>query len=345
MYPLFRISIVFLLILLTACGQAVSNATQTFIKPPSSTVLPTNSIDLDLSSTPSGARISSTPTIKATFQKTSFPSTITPTAYPTDNPTLKPITEITSTVTPPGLDLLSDPSLAKSSPDGMWVWENEPGDTVSGKELGTTHFVRADGKREWRVQPKENEIGNWPKAYYEPFFWYPNEPYVYLVGQVCCADGPGSAYIYTSLVRLNLNTGLFSVQVPLGSYHSFSFSPTGKYMNRITVGEHSIHITRLMDGHEIVIQLPESYDFGAGYWSPDGKRFVVYVCESDNPSEGICNKRPILLFEPETAAYKVIIADTTGQYWDSNWIDATHFQLTNGTETKIFDVDTGKFTQ
>ena len=340
MFPFLRILILSLL-LLTACGQAASCPTQTNNPFTSSTASPTNSIALVFSPTSQGTRIPSTPTVISTLQKTSFTSTYTPTPYPTDLPMPTP------TAAPPGLALLSDPFLAKSSPDGMWFWENKPGDSMSGKLIEITHFVHVDGKREWRVQPKIEEIRNWHKAYYEPFFWSPKEPYVFLVGQVCCGDGPGTAYIYTSLVRLNLSTGLLSIQVPWGSYHSFSFSPTGRYMNCATVGEHSLHITRLLDGHEIEIKLPERYhDFGAGYWSPDGKRFVVYICETNNPIEEFCQKRPILLFEPETEAYQVIIADSLGQNWDTKWIDATHFQLKNLSDsvgTKIFDVETGNF--
>ena len=251
----------------------------------------------------------------------------------------------TTTATPSGMSLLFYPPAASKSPDGIWFWENVPVDVRVGKDFETIHFVRADGAKEWSVQTTAEEVeklGKWGQAFYQPIFWSPTEPYVFLVGNVCCGGGLGSAYTDTSLVRLNLDTGAVSMLVPWRSLHAFSFSPTGKYLNRATNGEHSIHSMRLKDGHDIEIKLPERYqDFGAGFWSPDGKRFIVTVCEVDDPRDEICQKHPVLLFDPESEEYQVIIPDS--QYWFATWADATRLQLTSDDGEKIFNVETGAF--
>ena len=65
---------------------------------------------------------------------------------------------------------------------------------------------------------------------YKPFFWMPNDPYVYLVGIACCVDGPVHFFTGMNLARLNLDTGEFSVQIAGWKMHYFAFSDSGKYL-------------------------------------------------------------------------------------------------------------------
>ncbi len=208
------------------------------------------------------------PTITDTIRPSSTPTrlftrTASPTATPAPLATATPI----PSATPPGMARLPE-GIYGASPDGAWLWSLEPGEETGDRQTLVTHIVSANGRRAWRVQPRLEEF-EWGKASYSPLFWASTEPYVFLAGEICCADGPGTHYLYASLIRLDLHSGLVSTQIPWGHFHDFRFSPGGKYFNRTTGGDHSLHITRLLDGQSREIVFPDNYaDISAGIGLP-----------------------------------------------------------------------------
>jgi hypothetical protein len=168
--------------------------------------------------------------------------------------------------------------------------------------------VSADGKVSWFEQFKASDFPGFefPEAWYEPIFWLPNEPYVYLVGKVPW-DGPIYFYSGFKLSRLNLLTGEFSVQDAgdTGNITDYSFSPGGKFL--LTAGcTQEIKIIRIKDWSEKKIILPVSYtQSGDALWSADQEKVIVVSLV--NQSEEDREKWQILLLDVDTASYHILV--------------------------------------
>ena len=111
--------------------------------------------------------------------------TKTPTVMPsiTNSPTYFP--EFTQRPTQPGEAKFTKTAWSRgNSPNFKWFWiiEEEPR-----MPYFVTHFVNPEGNIEWFIHPEKGTSGS--QIPNQPFFWLPKEPYVYLVGHGCCADG------------------------------------------------------------------------------------------------------------------------------------------------------------
>lgn len=297
-----------------------------------SVALPSPQGNIELSATPIQSKAILTQQI-ATIEPVS--PTLTPTKTPvtlateTRQPT--PTIEITLRPTFPGEAKFTKAAWYRgNSPDLKWFWtvEEEPPMAI---EYFVTHLVDAEGNVEWFIHPEAGQTG-WQEATYLPTFWLPNEPYVYLSGHGCCADGWATHYGDRSLVRFNLETGQLSMLLPwkngLGAYAT-DFSPTGKYLLWSTGGEQSIHIIQLSNGNEKIVLLPEEYrDIGGlrnemdNGWSPNGKRVIqeIYMdCEAG--SDIYCFNVAFVIIEPGTGGYQIIENELTQMIYENDLLD------------------------
>lgn len=238
-----------------------------------------------------------------------------------------------------------------SSPDMKWFWakEEEPG-----KRYFVTHFVNAEGTIESFVHPEEGQTEG-TNLYYEPYFWLPNEPYVYLIGQDCCGDvGPATHYFAKSLARLNLETGQLSMILGWNAAYSVDFSLGGKYLVYSIVYDHNVHILELRTGKEKVAELNEKYrdigrvpgNLGSG-WSPDLTRVIqeIYMgCASVDDYE--CYKEAFVIVQTATGEFQIIdnpVTRTIGtdNQWDYQigWVDEDHVRLMVHGKPYVYPVD------
>lgn len=289
---------------------------------------------------------------------------VSPTLTPTNTPgTLAtetrqpgPTIEITLRPTFPGEAKFTKTAWYQGeSPDLKWFWivEEEPPMAI---EYFVTHLVNAEGSVEWFIHPEAGKTG-WEGSTYLPTFWQPNEPYVYLSGHGCCADGPATHYSDKSLVRFNLETGQLSILLPwengMGAY-STDFSPTGKYLLWSSGGEHKIHIIQLNNGDEKIVLLPEKYlDIGGlrnepeKGWSPNGKRVIQEIfLDCETGSDIYCGCVAFVIIELGTGGYQIIENNFThsigmNNQWDYNifWSDNENISLSVGTSELSLKVD------
>jgi len=288
-------------------------------------------------------QIATTEPVSLTLNPTSTPVTLATKARQ-----LTPTTEITLRPTFPGEEkFLKLAWYRGNSPDLKWFWtvEEEPPMAI---EYFVTHLVNAEGSVEWFIHPEAGKTG-WDGATYLPTFWLPKEPFVYLRGYGCCADGPRTHYGDKSFVRFNLETGQLSTILPwkngLGAYAT-DFSPTGKYLLWSTGGEHSIHIIQLSNGNEKIVHLPEKYRDIGGFrneldngWSPNGKRVIqeIYMdCEAE--SDFFCYRVAFVIIEPGTGGYQIIENELTQTIGENDlldyqiyWVDDDNIHLSVGT--------------
>jgi hypothetical protein len=294
--------------------------------------LPSPQGNIELPATPIPSKATLTQQIATTEPVSpNLPPTDTPGVLATETRQPTPTLEITSRPTFPGEAKFTKTIWYQGeSPDLKWFWvvEEEPPMAI---EYFVTHLVNAEGSVEWFIHPEAGQTG-WEGATYLPTFWLPNEPYVYLSGHGCCADGPPSHYGDKSFVRFNLETGQLSMLLPwkngLGAYAT-DFSPTGKYMLWSTGGEHSIHIIQLSNGNEKIVLLPEKYrDIGGlrneldNGWSPNGKRVIQEIfmdCEAE--SDLYCFNVAFVIIEPGTGGYQIIENELTSKIGENGLLD------------------------
>lgn len=323
-----RATLFFLVILIdSACNPPLNQYESTITQSPSAKVL---------DSTPTIA-ISSTHNLIQTLDLLTL--TPKPSRLPSRTLEQTPSVMMTQRPTAPGEAKLSNTAWKRGkSPDNKWFWalEEQPG-----KQYFLTHFVNADGSLEWFVHPDEN-IPGWQSTDFIPYFWLPNEPFVFLVGHGCCGDGPSTHYIFRSLARLNLDTGQLSLQFPWRGAYSFDFAPSGKYLVWSSRGSHAVHIIRISTGVENVTILPEKYiDIGSVRgeppmtWAQDGKKFVqeiYFACESE--SDIFCTKIAFVVIAAETGSYQIIDNNFTQSFSENDqyeyeliWIDNDNIQF------------------
>ncbi len=199
------------------------------------------------------------------------------------------------------------------SPDGRWFWGIEGvGYLEEGTDLNfhKTNFASVDGKIIWTVWPKTEDIGavGDKQTTYQPIFWQPGEPYVYLTGDSCCRDG---AYGHTgmNLARLNLQTGDFAILISGWIPRSFAFSAMGEYLLVTEYKNPQLRFIRLSDWKITDISIDPKYihnDLGA--FSPLGNRAVVQKCEELGDTLG-CYRRGLVLVNIQDGDYRVLLDD------------------------------------
>lgn len=320
--------------LLAACGQQTPTAST-----PSWEPLPVPS------HTPAVQTVS--PTHVPSFNATALhaePPPMLPTSLPA---------EPTPTATPSGWAMIEQGVEWGVSPDEQWIWALETGTTENDQQYHVTHIVSPDGRVEWRAQPDPQAVKRFSGAEngYRPFFWMPNEPYLFLVGEVCCWDGPVLFYSGIGLYRLNLETGQFSEIYPWGRLYHFSFSPSGKYLLSTYPGAHAVNITRLRDGRAVTIPLPESVEqAGDTRWSPDGKHLIMTACRE--VGDDICKEMPVILVDPDSSEFQTVISDarsTLGlseyDYPETAWEDDQHILLIGQINTLVYELRSGKLSK
>jgi hypothetical protein len=352
------------MMLLAACGQSktglpttpIAHSLPTLIQR-TSTLVFTQTLEKQPSSTVSPTRIS-----------IQFPKdpTDTPNLDRTPLPTRTP--GPTETVSPPGYSMLI-PAYAgvTESPDGKWLWAIEYGQPEQDPETGAinyfTHIVRRDGKADWKVKLDKTYFASLGKSIpiessYTPFYWLPNDPYVYLVGSACCIDDPIYFYTGMNLARLNLETGEVTIQVPGWKIHYFTFSENGKYLLDGNFINQKLTIYRLMTGQEIEILLPNEYSqSGDAAFSPDNKQFAIQTTV-DNEQEGT-QGLALLLVDIAARNYKVLVPNLI-QAMGSDRVVRTQTHWTSDTQVELIekvyspeetprrwaiDIQTGKFSE
>jgi hypothetical protein len=236
------------------------------------------------------------------------------------------------------------------SPDQTWVWALKSGSQSDGREFLTTHLARQGKRTEWLIQPGPGDPGR-PKGtknLLRPLFWMPNEPYVFLAGESCCAEEPVFFSNGLSLYRLNLETGKFSMISPWGPPTYFSFSPGAKYQLIASNGTSLVSVTRLQDSHKVQIPVPGSFvSVGNALWAPDGNHVLLRACnEAQNNS---CRKTPLIVVDPENTEFQTMVSDlyqalemAQGDQEQISWDDNQHVRLTGPKYSLVFDVVTGK---
>jgi hypothetical protein len=274
---------------------------------------------------------------------------------PTTNP------ENALTPAPKGYDFFDkeNEKNIKTSPDGQWLWSdnilNQEGDHL----YHEIHIVSTDGKYEWRIKPDPQDIHN-KYAYdvwYDPFFWLSGkQPYLFLVGRMCCADGPGIPHNMLGLVRLDLLSGKISIQVPFTiKDYLFSFSPTGKYLLMEQVGKYPIQISRLIDDKVNTINLSNPFEQALeAKWSPDGKHVALWICSASEGYNPCGSIETVIIAEPEMPTFQTVVPDINSALnLSSDAIDTCDFKWDSNTQLSIscigkkmeYDISTGKTTK
>ncbi len=303
----------FFVVLITSCSVAPPQP------PPTDKALSITSTIAYVQPSPTAASTSTpenTPTITFTVQPT---VTLIPTATVTLIPTVTPNT----TVIPIWMDRLDDyKSVTRGkSPDGQWDWgvlEIDAFDPKSLTSFYTTRIVSTDGKLVWDIRPTQADLvgHSYSDVSYEPIFWLPNEPYVYLSIGVCCSDGASPGFFTgRNLARLNLLSGEFSKQISEWGFHEFIFSPNGKYLFKATAWNPEIHLIRLYDWSDTIIKLPpKNQRNGGGAWSPDNKRIAFYSCENSDLDKWECGRFSIFIVEAgATPEYRLLVKDVAAE--------------------------------
>jgi hypothetical protein len=265
------------------------------------------------------------------------------TAHPT-------VQHIVSTPTNSTIDINQDVLEQGVSPDKYWIWVLEHGQQVGNQEYITIHFMSKVGHDEWRVQADASDSGHpaGTKIMLRPLFWMPKEPYVFLAGEACCSDEPRFFTNGRSLYRLNLETGQFSMIYPWGKLYHFSFSSSGKYLLSTSNGTPLVRVTRLKDGQEVHIKLPESYDSaGNTIWAPDGRHVLLRGC--DHAQDYSCRKTPLIIIDPDRPEFQGMVSDLyqalemgEGDQENISWEDSEHVRLSGPKYALVFDIRTGK---
>jgi hypothetical protein len=251
--------------------------------------------------------------------RTSTPVRPTRTPMPTWTPLPTNTPEPTGTATPPGMAKLK-PKFNKvfRSPDGRWLWTYESADPERDPQTGiafsVTHIVSVDGDKEWKVQ-LEPGFSRKPEdliasdVWYSPFFWMPNDPYVYLVGNNCCYDSSFGDFFFNgwNMVRLNLNTGEVTTQVPGWKLRNFTFSENGLYLLDGNYYDGGLKITRIRDGRLFKIPLPANYtQSGMASFSPDNNFLAIQSCVESELDPCIL---ALLIVDIKAENYRVVISD------------------------------------
>ncbi len=224
---------------------------------------------------------------------------------------------------------------------------------VQGKNYLVTHIVSADGKKEWFVHPDvETEFKN---VNYRPYYWLPNEPYVYMTGHMCCIDTPPTHSVNRSLVRLNLETGSLSIVLPWSNpFYSIGFSPNGEYMVWSEGWMNDVHILKLRTGKESLASFQEKYtDIGGNWdepqtgWSPNGKKVIreIYIYTAQTGVD-YCVQYAYAIIDADTGSYQLIdddfsksINNCVEQEHKINWIDDSKIELTIHGVHKIYKIN------
>jgi hypothetical protein len=282
-------------------------------------------------------------------------------------PTLSDIPKLTetpipaATITPVWMEKMKHyAAWGGYSLDKSWIWgasdtdQPEPGTTTV---FRTTRFVSADGKLVWDVQPNADQTGGRPyeEVSYEPIFWLPLSPYVYLTVHACCTDGSNPGFFTgMNLARLNLRTGEFSMQIAEWDFHEFIFSPNGMYLFEATAFQPEVHLIRLSDWKRVTVDMPShNRRNGGGAWSPDNQKIVFFSIMDDPKDEWKTGHSSIILIDmSETPEYRVLVSDIEAATGienlvgcvDLEWVDPNkvHVYMKSGcSSTDQWTIDTG----
>jgi hypothetical protein len=312
---------IFLLILLVACGKSIENSAQgeNLI-----TVTPT---------------FTKKPTITSTFLPSATPGFFTPT------PTLNPTQQIwlsTFTVIKETKQAIEEQAREKEqqeisrfpaackdsydfdiSPDTKWLATN------CGDKTYSILVVQNKEEKKWVLEFEEFLHPSFSEGIpggLRTIFWDTKDGYLYFTATVgwsgggdFCFSGGGSL----GLFRLNLNTGSFVTLIDRTNRfpgYKIRFSPTGR---RYAVDSNGITITDLQTGKVIQINVNHVMELN---WSPDGTKLAYSISRCNE--EGYVIDSSLYIWDALKNVSRLILRTDRTLLYPNSWDDISRLGIT-----------------